>query len=169
MDGRLVHERLVVDGKLGELRGRLLHDSHPTIEDYLTNLNRCTTLEAQEAVALGVRRTWLPPVGAFARAGRRWLAGGGSYQTLRAALKDELKNRYLWVPALPFAPLLRFLQMYVGQRGYRDGRHGLYLSLLSAVYVFVKQVKLWELQRAGARGAPATPPAPEREQVSVRG
>ena len=148
MDGRLVHERLIVDGRVGELEGRLLHYSHPTVDAYVANLNRCTSLEAEEAVALGARRSWLPPVGALWRAGRRWLTSDRSSRSAYALLKDELKNRVEWVPLQPFAPMLRFLQMYLLQRGILDGRHGLYLSLLSAVYVFVKQVKLWELRRA---------------------
>lgn len=155
MDGRLVHERLVVDGSVGRIEGRLLHYSHPTLRDYLENLNRCTSLEAEEALTLGVRNTWLPPLGALVRAGRRWLASDRSYRSLRAALKDEIKNRYRWTLLLPFAPVLRFLQMFVLQRGFLDGRHGLYLSLLSAVYVFVAQAKLWELQRAAARSGRA--------------
>jgi len=160
MDGRIVHEGLVVDGPAGRLRGRLLHYSHPTIAAYLSNLNRCTTLEAQEALALGVRGSWLPPVGPLLRAGRRWLDTDRSSRAAHAMLKDELKNRHRWLLLQPFAPLLRFLQMYVLQRGFLDGRHGLYLSLLSAVYVFVKQVKLWELERARepiARLRPAVP------------
>ncbi len=158
MDGRLVHERLVVDGSVGRIEGRLLHYSHPTLRDYLENLNRCTSLEAEEALTLGARNTWLPPLGALVRAGRRWLASDRSYRSLRAALKDEIKNRYRWTLLQPFAPLLRFIQMFVLQRGFLDGRHGLYLSLLSAVYVFVAQAKLWELQRAAARSERAGRP-----------
>jgi glycosyltransferase involved in cell wall biosynthesis len=150
MDGRLVHERLVVDGRTGELPGRLVHYSHPTVHDYIENLNRCTTLEAEEALALGARRTWWPPVVPLARAARRWLASDRTARAAYVALKDELKNRVEWVPLQPFAPLLRFGQMYLLQRGFLDGRHGFYLSALSAWYVFVKQVKLWELRRARA-------------------
>ncbi|MEX1254297.1 MAG: glycosyltransferase family 2 protein [Dehalococcoidia bacterium] len=161
MDGRLVHERLIVDGPVGELTGHLLHYSHPTVRDYLENMNRCTSLEAQEALALRQRGSWLPPTGPLLRAGRRWLAGDRSYQSAHAALKDELKNRYAWTPLQPFAPLLRFLQMYLLQRGFRDGRHGLYLSLLSATYVLVKQIKLWELRSSAAVDANTTAGAQE--------
>ena len=151
MDGRLVHEQLVVDGTVGVLGGRLIHYSHPTVRDYIANLNRCTTLEAEEALAFDVQESWLPPIGALGRAVRRWLGSDRSYGTAHAILKAELKNRVVWLPLLPFAPVLRFAQMYVVQRGYRDGRHGLYLSLLSGIYVFVKQVKLWELRRTRSK------------------
>lgn len=169
MDGRIVHERLVVDGSVGQVNGRLLHYSHPSLRDYLENLNLCTSLEAKEALSLGVRSTWLPPLGALTRAGQRWLASAHTRQSARAILKDELKNRYQWIPLQPFAPLLRFLQMFVLQRGFLDGRHGLYLSLLSAVYVFVKQAKLWELRRIGTgtacRNGQAPHPAETRSKV----
>lgn len=150
MDGRLVHERLVVDGQVGSLEGHILHHSHPSLREYLLNLNECTSLEAQEALALGVERSWLPPFRPLWRATGRWVRSDRSYRAAYSILKEELKNRFEWVPLQPLAPLLRFLQMYVLQRGFLEGRHGLYLSLLSAVYVFVKQVKLWELRNAGS-------------------
>lgn len=168
-DGRIVHEGFVVDGPIGQLTHHLLHDSHPTLHEYIENMNRCTSLEAQEAIALGVRRGWLPPIGPLWRTARRWLASDRSYRSAYAILKDELKNRYQWLPLQPFAPLLRFLQMYLLQRGFLDGRHGLYLSLLSAVYVFVKQVKLWELRRAEPGGASSTPLVEAGERIELRG
>ncbi len=150
-DGRAVHEDILVEGQVGVLVHHLLHFSHPTLYEYLANQNRCTSLEAEEAMALGVRRSWFPPIGPLTRAARRWIRSDRSYHAAYALLKDELKNRVEWRPVQPFAPLLRFLQMYVLQRGFLDGRHGLHLSLLSAVYVFVKQVKLWELRAAAGR------------------
>lgn len=42
-------------------------------------------------------------------------------------------------------PPSRFLRMYVMQRGFRDGREGLILCLLSAYSVFLKYAKAWEL------------------------
>lgn len=168
-DGRIVHEGFIVDGPAGQLTHHLAHDSHPTLHEYIDNMNRCTSLEAQEALLLGARRSWLPPIGPLWRAARRWLASDRSYRRGYEILKDELKNRFEWIPLQPFAPLLRFLQMYVLQRGFLDGRHGLYLSLLSAVYVFAKQVKLWQLRRAGAlaHGAALVPEV--REEMKVHG
>lgn len=168
-DGRIVHEGIVVTGQVGRLTHHLVHYSHPTLREYIENMNRCTSLEAEEAVALGVRRSWLPPVGALWRAGRRWLATDRSFVSGYAALKDQLKNRVEWMPLQPFAPLLRFVQMYVVQRGFLDGRHGLYLSLLSAVYVFVRQVKLWELRRAGSSHVSGASQIEARERIRAHG
>ena len=168
-DGRIVHEGFVVDGLVGQLANHLVHDSHPTLPEYIENMNRCTTLEARESIALGVRRSWLPPIGPLWRAARRWLNSDRGYQSAYAILKDELKNRHEWLPLQPFAPLLRFLQMYILQRGFLDGRHGLYLSLLSAVYVFVKQIKLWDLRRAARASAGASPVISGEGRIRLHG
>lgn len=45
-----VHEQMKVKGKVGYLRGHLLHYSVPTFSRYLTNANRYTSLTAQEMV-----------------------------------------------------------------------------------------------------------------------
>jgi glycosyltransferase involved in cell wall biosynthesis len=44
-------------------------------------------------------------------------------------------------------PAFRFLRMYVFQRGFLDGLHGLVLCLLAAFSVFTKYAKLWELNQ----------------------
>jgi hypothetical protein len=42
-------------------------------------------------------------------------------------------------------PFLSFVRRYVGQGGFREGRHGLVLCASAAFVVFVNAVKLWEL------------------------
>jgi glycosyltransferase involved in cell wall biosynthesis len=54
-DARLVHEGLETKGKTDSLDGYLLHFSKDSISDYLTTQNRYTTLEAEQAVADGLR------------------------------------------------------------------------------------------------------------------
>ena len=46
-------------------------------------------------------------------------------------------------------PLARSFKMYVPQRGYRDGVHGLALAGLYGAYTFAKYLKLWELETKG--------------------
>jgi len=46
-----------------------------------------------------------------------------------------------------FVPLVMFFKRYFINLGFLDGRHGFILSLLAAVSVSVKYVKLWELQK----------------------
>ncbi len=48
-----------------------------------------------------------------------------------------------WADAIRF-PLSDFIKIYFAQGGYKDGLHGLVLSLLQAFYSFIIFVKLWE-------------------------
>lgn len=43
-------------------------------------------------------------------------------------------------------PLREFFRRYVSLQGWRDGAHGLWLSLLMAYYAFVRQKMLWQRQ-----------------------
>ncbi len=51
----LVHERLIVDGRIGQLAGELLHHSMPTLEGALDKMNRYSTGRAADKVAAGAR------------------------------------------------------------------------------------------------------------------
>lgn len=51
----LVHERLVVDGPLGRLRGELLHESMPTLDNALDKMNRYTTGRALDKLRAGAQ------------------------------------------------------------------------------------------------------------------
>jgi (heptosyl)LPS beta-1,4-glucosyltransferase len=46
-------------------------------------------------------------------------------------------------------PILTFCKMYICKRGFLDGTPGFILSLFSALSVFCKYAKLWELQTGG--------------------
>ena len=52
---------------------------------------------------------------------------------------------------LPLRPLLRFLYMYVGRRGFLDGWPGFHYCVLLAIYEYMIQLKA----RADAPGADA--------------
>ena len=45
---------------------------------------------------------------------------------------------------MAFHPLLRFLKMFVWERGFLDGKHGLVLSLYTAAYVISKDTHVWQ-------------------------
>lgn len=49
----------------------------------------------------------------------------------------------VWVDALRF-PVSDFVKIYFAQKGYRDGLHGLVLSILQAFYSFTVFAKVWE-------------------------
>ena len=50
-----VHERLMVDGRIGHLNGELLHHSMPRLEDALDKMNRYSSGRAADKVAAGRR------------------------------------------------------------------------------------------------------------------
>jgi len=58
-------------------------------------------------------------------------------------LKSGIKVR--WIDVLRF-PISDFLKTFFLQKGYRDGLHGLALSLLQAFYMEIVFMKLWEKQ-----------------------
>lgn len=49
----LVHEKIEVEGKIGNLHNPLMHYSYPTLEDYLRKLDQYSTLGAEELFAAG--------------------------------------------------------------------------------------------------------------------
>ena len=62
-----VHEKVLLDGNVGILKGDLRHYSDPNLEHYLEKFNRYTTLGAEEAYLKGKKSRWFdiivrPPV-----------------------------------------------------------------------------------------------------------
>ena len=48
---------------------------------------------------------------------------------------------------MPFRPMLRFLYVYIWQRGFLDGKEGYYFARLHALYEFLSVVKMEELRK----------------------
>ncbi len=59
----LVHERLVVQGRVERLAGDLLHDTMPTLDDALEKMNRYSSGRARDKVAAGRRGSLLAALG----------------------------------------------------------------------------------------------------------
>jgi (heptosyl)LPS beta-1,4-glucosyltransferase len=93
------------------------------------------------------------------------LATMDRYTTLAAEQMDSEGRRARVSDLLVHAPAA-FLRNYVLRAGFRDGVAGLIVSGLNAQYVFLKTVKLWELQR---RGAPAAGGSGERRDAMPSG
>ncbi len=55
-----------------------------------------------------------------------------------------------WHDAIRF-PLSDFLKIYFAQSAFKDGLHGLMLSLFQAFYSFCTFAKLWEMEKFGER------------------
>lgn len=62
-------------------------------------------------------------------------------------------RRFSWL-ALGVRPPLEFLKKFVLQRGFLDGPQGFFVAALSSFHVFLKQAKLWEIERAPDPGPP---------------
>lgn len=66
-----VHERLIADGPVAELKSDLLHYTDPSLEHYFTKFNRYTSLAAEDLAGKGRRtgigRMLLNPVWTFFR------------------------------------------------------------------------------------------------------
>jgi glycosyltransferase involved in cell wall biosynthesis len=61
-------------------------------------------------------------------------------------LNKELKGKPLFYPLIT-RPVSDFIKRYLALEGYKDGFHGLVLSLLQSFYELVTVVKVWELRK----------------------
>ncbi len=119
-----VHEPMVVEGEIGRLRSEMAHYAFPTIDSFVSRHNLYSNWEAH----VTLRDEIEPPAG---------------HQNFRQRLKR-------WSRRLPCRPLLRFLFVYVWQRGFLDGREGYYFARLHAMYEFLSVAKTYELRRKNA-------------------
>jgi len=73
------------------------------------------------------------------------------YKLDKIYTENEVKNfldsgkKIIWIDALRF-PADDFLKTFFAQKGYKDGLHGLVLSLLQAFYAEIVFAKIWEKQ-----------------------
>jgi len=67
------------------------------------------------------------------------------YTTNEAENLFKTGKKIVWIDAIRF-PVEDFLKTFFAQKGYRDGLHGLVLSILQAFYAEIVFAKLWEKQ-----------------------
>jgi glycosyltransferase involved in cell wall biosynthesis len=126
-----VHEHVVLQGPTGRLRCELDHYAFPSVEVFVEKHNRYSNWEARVAVA------------------EERASGGGGLQSARVAQRRRLKKVS---QQLPFRPLLRFLYVYLWQKGFLDGWEGYYFARLHGFYEFLSVAKTRELKKyAGGR------------------
>jgi glycosyltransferase involved in cell wall biosynthesis len=128
---RLINPISVVDGPTGALRGFL--DHYPFcrgISHWLDRHNAYSTLEASQIVEN--RRNGVPfkLKSAFTEP---------SFHQRRFHQK-ELFYR------LPARPLIKFAALYIGKRGFLDGRAGLTYAILQSIYEYLIVLKTRELE-----------------------
>ena len=120
-----VHEHVLVQGKTDRMHVEMDHYAFPSIEVFVEKHNRYSNWEATLEVEQGLKS-----------AGRKIQS---SAVNLRRTLK-RLSRR------LPFRPTLRFLYVYLIQRGFLDGSRGYYFARLHASYEFMSVAKAVELR-----------------------
>jgi glycosyltransferase involved in cell wall biosynthesis len=124
-----VHEHVIMQGPTGRLRCEMDHYAFPTVEVFVEKHNRYSNWEARVSAD-------------------RQLSGSAA-QIRSSAVERRRKLKQL-SQRLPFRPLLRFLYIYVWQKGFLDGREGYYFARLHAFYEFLSVAKTYELTRTKA-------------------
>jgi glycosyltransferase involved in cell wall biosynthesis len=119
-----IHEHVVVHGATGKLRTELEHYAFPSVESFIEKHNRYSNWEARLQLESGSSQSVL--------------------QNNRVGLRRKLKRLS---HRLPLRPLLRFLYIYLLQRGFLDGREGYYFAQLHACYEWMSIIKAYELKQ----------------------
>lgn len=111
-----VHEHLVVDGTIGEIRSKLEHHDKRSLHAYYARHNDYSTWEANRCLTLNDK----------------------SQLTARQRLK-------YWILTWSVFPILYFLVSYVLKGGFLDGRAGFYFALGKMFYFYQVQAKISEI------------------------
>jgi glycosyltransferase involved in cell wall biosynthesis len=120
-----VHEHVVVKGPTARLKFEIDHYAFPSVEVFVEKHNRYSNWEARVAV-------------------EGQSDEGRSFEHEHVDLKRRLKSISR---NFPFRPLLRFLYVYIWQKGFLDGRAGFYFARLHAFYEFLCVAKTYELRQ----------------------
>jgi glycosyltransferase involved in cell wall biosynthesis len=125
-----VHEHVIVNGPTGRLRCEMDHYAFPSVEVFVEKHNRYSNWEARVTA-------------------ERQLSGTDA--RIGSSTVGRRRKLKLLSQSLPFRPLLRFLYVYVWQKGFLDGREGYYFARLHGFYEFLSVAKTYELTRTGRR------------------
>jgi glycosyltransferase involved in cell wall biosynthesis len=129
-----VHEHVIVDSRTARLSVEMDHYAFPSIAVFVEKHNRYSNWEARVAADTLM-------------AGSAQKISGENVGTRR-----RLKTLFL---RMPFRPLLRFLYVYIWQKGFLDGAEGYYFARLHGFYEFLSVAKTRELQKGNrTRGHP---------------
>ncbi|MDQ2823852.1 MAG: glycosyltransferase family 2 protein [Verrucomicrobiota bacterium] len=125
-----VHEHVVVQGPTGRLKSEIDHYAFPSVEVFIEKHNRYSNWEARVSADKFLRTS------------------SGELSNAPVGRRRRLKKLS---QHLPFRPLLRFLYIYIWQKGFLDGRAGYYFARLHAVYEFLSVAKTYELRQRSER------------------
>jgi glycosyltransferase involved in cell wall biosynthesis len=125
-----VHEHVLVNGRTAKLQVEIDHYAFPSIDVFVEKHNRYSNWEARVAAD-----TLLD----------------SSSRKISSQTVDRRRKLKTLSQRLPFRPLLRFLYVYVWQKGFLDGAEGYYFARLHGFYEFLSVAKTRELQKARER------------------
>jgi glycosyltransferase involved in cell wall biosynthesis len=134
-----VHEHVLVNGRTARLQVEIDHYAFPSIDVFVEKHNRYSNWEARVATEALLN------------------SGSGKISSQAVILRRKLKTLS---QGLPFRPMLRFLYVYLWQKGFLDGAEGYYFARLHGFYEFLSVAKTRELQKQCER---PTDRHPERQ------
>jgi glycosyltransferase involved in cell wall biosynthesis len=125
-----VHEHVLLNGATAKLKVEIDHYAFPSIDVFVEKHNRYSNWEARVAADTLLNSS----------------SGQISSETV-----DRRRRLKMLSHKIPFRPLLRFLYVYVWQKGFLDGIEGYYFARLHGFYEFLSVAKTRELQKLHAR------------------
>lgn len=119
-----VHEHILVEGETRNLVVEMDHYAFPDVATFIEKHNRYSNWEAVVHLESAEQDPGLQKAEVSRRRGLKRLAA-----------------------RLPLRPLLRFLYVYIWQKGFLDGKEGYYFARLHGVYEFLIVAKTAELKK----------------------
>ena len=118
-----IHEHVVVQGSTGRLKSIMDHHAFPTIESFVEKHNRYSNWEA------------------IVENEKKEKADSIQHDGVKLKRKFRMVFR-----KLPFRPTIRFLYVYIWQKGFLDGWAGYVFARLHGQYEFLTTAKVKEKQ-----------------------
>jgi glycosyltransferase involved in cell wall biosynthesis len=148
MSDDLVHEHLlaVPNAQSHDLKGKIIHKTYASREEFRQKADRYTDLEAVElAAAIEAHGMHVMPF-SFRRVARAVFSPSGAGRNLRERLRP-LKNSHPSYVTWLCGPLTRFAIDYFVCLGFLDGRTGFFLARSGAHYTYRRYAKAQALLR----------------------
>ena len=125
-----IHERILVDGRIGKLATPLVHEDFKGLESYIQKHNKYSTWEAR------LRYQYLNS----GKYGQNTITPNflGNAQERRRAFKKYIIH-------IPFEGCLWFFYHYIFRFGFLEGKAGLIACQIRAAYISQVKAKLFEL------------------------
>jgi glycosyltransferase involved in cell wall biosynthesis len=120
-----VHEHVLVKGETAQLKTEMDHYAFPSIDVFVEKHNRYSNWEARVAID-------------------KFLNQNSGLQQGNVSKRRLLKKIS---QKLPFRPTLRFLYVFLWQKGFLDGIEGYYFARMHAVYELLCIAKTHELKK----------------------